>query len=119
MSIVNITKSQTLCLMLNVFPSLLPTTGECLGDRLTRLPHTVTLHDHLAFEAIVKIERFLTNYDAPPWKKGKAAETVWLQRKRMPYFSDSRSRLRTEQEDGPAEILADYVAIVCAEVLIL
>ena len=37
----------------------------------------------------------------------------------MPYFSDNRSRLRTEQEDGPAEIPAYYDAIVCAEVLIL
>ena len=37
----------------------------------------------------------------------------------MPYFSDNRSRLRTEQEDGPAEIPADYDAIVCAELLIL
>ena len=27
----------------------------------------------------------------------------------MPYFSDNRSRLRREQEDGPAEIPADYM----------
>ena len=29
---------------------------------------------------------------------------VWLQKKRMPYFSNNRSRFRREQEDGPAEI---------------
>ena len=29
---------------------------------------------------------------------------VWLQKKRMPYFSANRSRLRGEEDDGPAEI---------------
>ena len=29
---------------------------------------------------------------------------VWLQKKRMPYFSDNRSRLRGEEDDGPAQI---------------
>ena len=105
--------------MLNVLPSLLPTNVECLVHRLTQSPHTITLHDRPAFEAIVKMERFLTNYDAPPRKKGEAAETVRLQRKKMPYFSDNRSRLRREQEDGPAEIPGDHDAVVCVEVLIL
>ena len=35
----------------------------------------IALHDRFALEAIVKMERFLTNYEAPPCKKGKAAET--------------------------------------------
>ena len=37
----------------------------------------------------------------------------------MPYFSDNRSRLRREPEDGPAEIPGDHDAVVCVEVLIL
>ena len=40
---------------------------------------------------------------------------VWLQKKRMPYFSDNRSRLRREEEDGPAEIPEDRDAHVCVE----
>ena len=33
----------------------------------------------------------------------------------MPYFSDNRSRLRREEEDGPAEIPEDRDAHVCVE----
>ena len=33
---------------------------------------------------------------------------IWLH-KRMPYFSDNRSRLRREEDDGPAEIPGDHV----------
>ena len=40
---------------------------------------------------------------------------VWLQKKRMPYFSDNRSRFRREQEDGPAEIPGGYDAHVCVK----
>ena len=39
---------------------------------------------------------------------------VWLQKKRMPYFRDNRSRLRRE-DDGPAEIPGDHDAHVCVE----
>ena len=101
--------------MVSVFPSVLCTNVAILCI----LPRTVTSQDHLALEVIVKVKRFLTNYDAPPRKKGEAAETVRLQRKKMPYFSDNRSRLRREQEDGPAEIPGDHDAVVCVEVLIL
>ena len=40
---------------------------------------------------------------------------VWLQKKTMPYFSDNRSRLRREEEDGPAEIPEDHDAHVCVQ----
>ena len=40
---------------------------------------------------------------------------VWLQKKTMPYFSDNRSRLRREEEDGPAEIPEDRDAHVCVQ----
>ena len=40
---------------------------------------------------------------------------VWLQKKRMPYFSDNRSRLKREEEDGPAEIPEDHDAHVCVD----
>ena len=33
----------------------------------------------------------------------------------MPYFSDNRSRLRREEQDGPAEIPEDRDAHVCVE----
>ena len=33
----------------------------------------------------------------------------------MPYFSDNRSRLRREDDDGPAEIAGDHNAHVCVE----
>ena len=33
----------------------------------------------------------------------------------MPYFSDNRSRLRWEEEDGPAEIPEDHDAHLCVE----
>ena len=33
----------------------------------------------------------------------------------MPYFSNNRSRLRREEEDGPAEIPEDCDADVCVE----
>ena len=33
----------------------------------------------------------------------------------MPYFSDNRSRLRREEEDGPAEIPEDHDAHVCVQ----
>ena len=142
----------------------------------------IASHDRLALEAIVKMERFLTNYEAPPYKKGKTAETestskqesskiyestqrkktfnpswkesfpwleyhvvnkegkmfcfacrrydrsssfcvgstnfkldVWLQKKRIPYVGDNRSRLRREENDGPAEIPEDHDAHVCVE----
>ena len=38
-----------------------------------------------------------------------------LQKKRMPYFSNNRSRLRREEEDGPAEIPGGYDAHVCVK----
>ena len=31
----------------------------------------MTSQDHLALEVIVKVKRFLTNYEVPPCKKGK------------------------------------------------
>ena len=40
---------------------------------------------------------------------------VWVQKKRMPYFSDNRSRLRREEDDGPAQIPGDHDAHVCLE----
>ena len=56
--------------MVNVFPSLLPTS--------VAMPCTLS-RSCLALEVIgpviVKLERFLTNYEAPLCKKGKVAET--------------------------------------------
>ena len=40
---------------------------------------------------------------------------VWLQKERMPYLSDNRSRLRGEEDDGPVEIPGDHHARVCVE----
>lgn len=51
----------------------------------------------------------LKDFDQQP------AIDVWLQKKRMPYFSDNRSRLRREEQDGPAEIPEDRDAHVCVE----
>ena len=41
--------------------------------------------------------------DSPEVKdfEPQPAIDVWLQKKRMPYFNDKRSRSRGEEEDGP------------------
>lgn len=49
------------------------------------------------------------NLDSPEVKDfdPQPAIDVWLQKKRMPYFSDNRSRLRREEQDGPTKIPED------------
>ena len=49
------------------------------------------------------------DFDAQP------AIDVWLQKKKMPYFSGNRSRLRREDDDGPAEIPGDRDVHVCVK----
>ena len=43
------------------------------------------------------------------------ARNLSLKKKRMPYFSDNRSRLRGEEDDGPAEIPGHHDAHVRVE----
>ena len=57
--------------MVIVLPSLLPS-NVAMPCTLSR---TVVSHLKLIGPVIVKLERFLTNYEVPPCKKGKVAET--------------------------------------------
>ena len=57
--------------MVSVLPSLLPT-NVAMPCTLSR---TVASHLKLIGPVIVKVERDLTNYEVPPCKKGKVAET--------------------------------------------
>ena len=56
-------------------------------------------------------------FDSPEVKDfdPQPAIDVWLLKKRMPYFSDNRRRLRREEDDRPAEIPGDHDAHVCVE----
>ena len=89
MSIVNIARSQTLRLMVNILPSLLP----------TNIAMYIISHSRLALEVIgpviVKLERFLTNYEAPPCKKGKVAETKSSTKQESSKIYESTQRERT------------------------
>ena len=56
-------------------------------------------------------------FDSPDVKDfdPQPAIDVWLLKKRMPYFSDNRRRLRREEDDRPAEIPGDQDAHICVE----
>ena len=55
----------------------------------------IASHDRFALEAIVKMERFLTNYEAPPCQKGKAAETESTSKQESSKIYESTQRKRT------------------------
>ena len=55
----------------------------------------IASHDRLAFQAIVKMEWFLTNYEAPPCKKGKTAKTESTSKQESSKIYESTQRKRT------------------------
>ena len=70
------------------------------------------------FTKFVGLKMMMTiKLDSPDVKDfdPQPAIDIWLQKKRMPYFSDNRSSLRREEGDGPAEIHGDHDAHVCVE----
>ena len=91
MSIINIARSQTLRLMVNVFPS------QCLLPTNIAMPCTLSrkVASHLIGPVIAKLEQFLTNYEAPPCKKWKVAETKSTTKQESSKIYESTQRKRT------------------------
>ena len=75
--------------MVNILPSLLP----------TNIAMYMISHSRLALEVIgpviVKLEQFLTKYEAPPCKKGKVAETKTTTKQESSKIYESTQRKRT------------------------